>query len=149
MSVGVKDQDRYFIFSTNYGINPPDLLMAAKACESLLMEKENNPDLWLNNDPASPANSAAKPSLPEGRKLQTVCCPHTNLSSFLYNMVCCMPAPGIGNPIPNTPLIKFCLRLVRWLSRHRYLLSLMTCNGSLGPEWWKERINSRFSSDLH
>lgn len=40
--------------------------MAAKACESLLMEKENNPDLWLNNDPASPANSAAKPSLPEG-----------------------------------------------------------------------------------
>lgn len=73
----VKEQDRYFIFSTNYGINPPDLLMAAKVCESLLMEKKNNPDLWLNNDPASPANSATKPSLPEGQKPQSA--EHTHL----------------------------------------------------------------------
>lgn len=78
MSVGVKEQDRYFIFSTNYSINPQDLLMAAKACESLLMEKENNPDLWLNDDLAYPANSTTKLSVPEGRKPQSAV--HTHLA---------------------------------------------------------------------
>lgn len=57
---------RYLLFFTNCYITPLDLLMAPKACESLLMKKESNPDLWLNNGPVPPANSAAKPSLTQG-----------------------------------------------------------------------------------